>query len=465
MEEAIARARQLPEEDYLNWQDVEDAIDTVEYALSILEQKQVDEMAKAIMDAFRNLESKYGDKSYLEYALEQAEEYDLSLYTEETAQALQEAMDNAYEVMANPRASQDECDDAEDALWNAMDDLEYKPGDYSGLEALAAWAEEQNPDDYEDFSAVADLISWIYWDYEIYDQELIDEMADELEEAISNLVRKTKADTRLLQAALAYAQNADRTGVNELVLRKLNEAIANAKTLLAEENPAQQAVNEAWSDLSAAIHMLSFKTDKTGLAALVEECESLDLNGYQNGESKEVFITALARAKQVLEDPAVLNEVSIAEAIEDLQTARGNLVPNPDTADLAMLEFLVAQAVSCDLDLYLETGKEEFVQALAHAQAVLENPQNQEQVDAAALRLGNAWLSLRLRPDESLLKSLADFEKAYESIERSCFSTEELRSLDSLHQKAEAALEKHAAGISIKMKSNRLPFRRMRLCI
>lgn len=84
-------------------------------------------------------------------------------------------------------------------------------------------------------------------------------------------------------------------------------------------------------------------------------------------------------------------------------------VPKPDAElDTTLLQLLVSQAESADLNLYLEAGKAELIEALESAKAVLENPQTQQQIDAAALRLHEAWLNLRLKPDESLLALLQE---------------------------------------------------------
>lgn len=435
----IARAESLTTDDYKNWDEVAAAIEAVEFGLSIMEQDRVDDMAAAIEDALDNLESKYGDKTYLSYALEQARDLDLEIYSEESVAALMAAIARAEEVMNDRYATQDECNDAEYALYT-MDDLSLRRGDYSRIDELVAWVEAQNPDDYENFEDVTDFISWIYWDYDYTDQKIIDLTAQDLEDVIAGLIPVKAGNTTLLQAAVDYAKELDTTGVNEIVVEHLNDAIAEAEEILAKEKPAQTEINDAWKKLVNLIHMMNFTTDKTGLAALVEECQNINLNRYEDGETKDAFLAALEYAQSVLDDPTALTEVSIAKAMEELTSAKLALVPAAEI-DTTLLEMVVNAGLEADLDAYLEDGKAEFSALLAQAQEMLKNPESQEQVDAMTMDLSNAWLALRLRPDEELLQTLNDFQVLFLSMDRSLFSADQLNELDLLNNKISAALE------------------------
>lgn len=78
------------------------------------------------------------DKTKLEDLIRQAEEIDLSLYTEETAQAVREALAAAKAVAEDPDAVQKDVDEAAEALQAAVDDLKEK-ADEPGK------GDEQNP--------------------------------------------------------------------------------------------------------------------------------------------------------------------------------------------------------------------------------------------------------------------------------------------------------------------------------
>lgn len=257
---------------------------------------------------------------------------------------------------------------------------------------------------------------------------------------------EVSADKTLLQAALAYAENLNREGINEIVLKALDDAMDGARTVLDDPKATQDEVNRAWKNLVDVIHMMDFTSDRSALAALTAECEAIDLNRYEDGAEKEAFLAALNYAKEVLEDPAALTEVSIARAITRLTDARDALVPRSEIIDLSLLQLVYAAASQADLDQYLENGKAEFTAALEQAAAVLAHPESQQQADEAAYELNRAWLALRLRPDESLLAFMDSFVLLVSDMNRSFFSVAELNEIDAMKETAETMLAAHRNG-------------------
>lgn len=253
-------------------------------------------------------------------------------------------------------------------------------------------------------------------------------------------------DKTLLTSAVAYAEALDRDGVNEIVLNALDRALEQAHSVLENAAASQEEVDEAWRALVEVIHMMDFTSDKSALAALVAECDALDLNGYEDGAEKEAFITALAHAHEVLEDPTALDEVSISEAWNTLTFARSALIPVTEEIDLSILQFLYDSVKDIDLSLYLEDGKEAFRQALGQTAAVLAKAENQQQVDEAATALNQAYMNLRLLPDEALLARLEQFAAAVLSLDRTLFSTEELSRLDEAAEKVQIMVAAHRNG-------------------
>lgn len=254
------------------------------------------------------------------------------------------------------------------------------------------------------------------------------------------------ADKTLLTSAVAYAETLDREGVNEIVLNALDRALEEAHAVLDDAAATQDEVDEAWRSLVKVIHMMDFTSDKSALAALTAECDALDLNEYEDGNEKEAFIAALARAHEVLDDPAALDEVSISKAYNDLTSARNALIPVTEEIDLSLLQFIYDAVKDTDLSLYLEDGKAEFSQALAHAADVLANAENQQQADDAASALNQAFMNLRLLPDEALLGRLEQFAATVLSLDRSLFSEEELVRLDAAAARVQHMVYAHRTG-------------------
>lgn len=237
------------------------------------------------------------------------------------------------------------------------------------------------------------------------------------------------ANKVLLEQAVAQAQilkeQGALEGVNSLVIQRFEETLERAKEVLNDPKADQDTVNQTWTDLVHAIQMLSFTTDKSELEQLIASAELIDLNLYEDGVQKDEFVDALIFAKGVCEREDVLTDGSIAQAIERLQAAMADLetVRKPDVQlDVAILELLVHSVEDTDLSLYEEAGKEEFTQALEAARTVLDNPESQTAIDDAAIRLHEAWLNLRLLPDESLLEQIRSFTAEIEAADLSLFS-------------------------------------------
>ena len=96
-------------------------------------QADVDAMVTALQGMI-NAAVRGADKSALQAAVDEAGKYDLTLYTEDSVKALEEALASAQDLLENNElsaAEQEAVDTAADALNNAIDALELKedPGD------------------------------------------------------------------------------------------------------------------------------------------------------------------------------------------------------------------------------------------------------------------------------------------------------------------------------------------------
>lgn len=238
-------------------------------------------------------------------------------------------------------------------------------------------------------------------------QEEVDAAAAAIETAHQNVLdTQFTANKMLLQMAVDQAEllqsQGALEGVNELVVQAFTDRLETAKAVLTDDNATQESVNKAWADLVQAIQMLNFTSDKTGLQALLTQAEAMDLS-HVSKEAREQMEEAIAFAREVLDNPAALDDISIKEAMEKLQAA---IAACSEVLDTTLLQILVDSVKDTDLSLYLETGKAEFLTALEQASAVLENPESQEQIADAISRLHSAWLNLRQKPDEDLLRAL-----------------------------------------------------------
>ncbi len=148
LEEAIAKAEALTEEDFTqeSWAAVEEAKENAEAVLAdpTATQSEIDAAAEALEEAMAALEEYVVDKSELEEAIEKAEKLKKADYTKKTWDAMQAALKVAEKVMADEDATQEEVDDAADALNKAIQALapatgkNPSTGDESPLTLVAA---------------------------------------------------------------------------------------------------------------------------------------------------------------------------------------------------------------------------------------------------------------------------------------------------------------------------------------
>jgi len=172
------------------------AIDSVEYDRDITKQAEVDAMAKAIEDAIAALELKLelkADYTWLDQYIRIAEAFNTSLYTDETAAILEEALAEAKDV---PRdltiEGQYKINEAAGKLEAAINGLKYKGADYTWLDYYIEIAKEILNGD---LSAVPPVLvnqlknelekaKAVSRDLPVVDQPVIDEAAKKLEKII-----------------------------------------------------------------------------------------------------------------------------------------------------------------------------------------------------------------------------------------------------------------------------------------
>ncbi len=124
LEEALAKAEELTEEDYTEetWAALEEAKEAAEEVLEdpTATQSEIDEAAAALEEAIANLEEIPVDKSELEKAIEKAESKKEKDYTKKSWAAMEAALKIAEAVYADEDATQEEVDAATDALNKAI---------------------------------------------------------------------------------------------------------------------------------------------------------------------------------------------------------------------------------------------------------------------------------------------------------------------------------------------------------
>lgn len=223
--EAIEEAESKDEADYTesSWKVVAAALEIAQATLADddANQDEVDKATEALNEALENLEAddskpepdpEEANKAALEKAVKAAESKEETDYTESSWKALASALEVAQATLADDDASQDEVDEATEALKKA-------------LENLQAVDEQDGTDENED--------------------EDRDGNKEKLEEVIKEAESKKSSDyTKSSWKAVASALEA-------------------AQKVLADENASQDEIDEAFKALHAALEQLEKQDGKT----------------------------------------------------------------------------------------------------------------------------------------------------------------------------------------------------------
>ena len=331
------------------------------------------------------------DKSELKEAYDLAVEMDLSIYTDESRQAMEEAIAAAAEVLADEEAPQEEIDAALTALNTAKEQLEIKSADKSQLESVITLADEYAAkiDSYTEDTAEAFWTAYNAAKAVSADagavQEDVDNAAAALQAAIDGLKLAEEISTAVLEYALKLAENVDTEGVVDSVVEIFNDRKAAAQDILerakaGDPSVTQSMVDESWQGLIEIIQYMSFKAgDMTDLQKVVDLANSLDLTKYLD-EGQQEFTDALAAAEAILGEEFT-EQSKIDQAWKDLLKAMSELRLKPSKG---ALEELIASAQSLSTDGVSEETAAVFRSALARAVSVYEDEQATEEEVASA---------------------------------------------------------------------------------
>ena len=199
-----------------------------------------------------------------------------------------------------------------------------------------------------------------------------------------------EANKTLLQKTYDYALTLSTDGVTDAAKAAFEDALANAKAVLADDKATQEEVNDAWDALLEGIWGLGLvQGDKDELNLLIAKAEAMDETKYV-ADYWPQLVDALAKAKDVAADGDAMEEdiQPVAQALLDA------ILAQRFKADKSILEDLLGKAESMDLTGYTAESVEAFRTALATAQAVLADESltedDQNTVDAAVEKLTRA---------------------------------------------------------------------------
>lgn len=274
------------------------------------------------------------DKTILNQLIEQASARVEDDYTTTSWAAFATALAEAQSISAAEDANQVTVNHAADALKDAMESL-VKRADNSNLVAAINSIKELDESRYQPDS-------WAALAQALAEAEKVaanrDATADEIEAAYTNLEAAYKAlalraDMTAIDDMISKVEAMDANAHTAKSWKLVADALEAAKTVAANENATQEAVDAAARTLQAAAAALVKAGDATELNALVEETKQLDLSKY-TVESADAIRQAISDAEAAIAGRASAEDLKAAldavrNAVNTAQTKPAAPVQKP----------------------------------------------------------------------------------------------------------------------------------------
>lgn len=274
------------------------------------------------------------DKTILNQLIEQASARVEDDYTTTSWAAFATALAEAQSITAAEDANQVTVNHAADALQDAMESL-VKRADNSNLVAAIDSIKELDESRYQPDS-------WAALAQALAEAEKVaanrDATADEIEAAYTNLEAAYKAlalraDMTAIDDMISKVEAMDANAHTAKSWKLVADALEAAKTVAANENATQEAVDAAARTLQAAAAALVKAGDATELNALVEETKQLDLSKY-TVESADAIRQAISDAEAAIAGRASAEDLKAAldavrNAVNTAQTKPAAPVQKP----------------------------------------------------------------------------------------------------------------------------------------
>ena len=274
------------------------------------------------------------DKTILNQLIEQASARVEDDYTTTSWAAFATALAEAQSISAAEDANQVTVNHAADALQDAMESL-VERADNSNLVAAIDSIKELDESRYQPDS-------WAALAQALAEAETVaanrDATADEIEAAYTNLEAAYKAlalraDMTAIDDMISKVEAMDANAHTAKSWKLVADALEAAKTVAANENATQEAVDAAARTLQAAAAALVKAGDATELNALVEETKQLDLSKY-TVESADAIRQAISDAEAAIAGRASAEDLKAAldavrNAVNTAQTKPAAPVQKP----------------------------------------------------------------------------------------------------------------------------------------
>ena len=354
-------------------------------------------------------------RTALEEAIQRIDTLDLSQYTEQTAQVLQEQMNAAQALLADGSISTAELNAALVQLENAAAALQNRASQ-AAMDALqtavdnaAALKDDYSEEDFADVQAAITAAQALLDDPANASSTAVVSAMLDLSQAVSELPEEGASDKlrENLKATIDYINEHILTNVDNVrpgKVQELKTAVAEAYQVYLDADATDEEIQTAIRTLTEKAQELWEIVSKAELNALIETAEAIEADGYTE-MSYRALQAAITAAKTVAaNDDAATSEVTTA--ITDLASAIAGL--EQITLDTSALEHEIelAEQILANIDDYVASTVEGLQEKVDAAKAALDNAASQAEIDEATKALREARLSARTKADTSALEAL-----------------------------------------------------------
>jgi len=225
-----------------------------------------------------------------------------------------------------------------------------------------------------------------------------------------------RPDKTALRRAIAEAEAVNKAEFTDASVAVLEAAVAAARTIQADENATQDAVDAAAKAVTDAIAALEPvvppDVDKSKLDKAISDAEAIDKTAYTE-ESVAALEAAVAAAKTVQADKNA-TQAAVNEAEKAVKDAVDALVPKPVENPKEELQKAVEEAEKLDTAPYTEASVAALEKAIEDAKAVLADENaTAEAIAEAEKAVKDAVEALKEKPDDFLFEDVKDPGKFY----------------------------------------------------
>lgn len=351
--------------------------------------------AEANLSEGMTLVAQWGvNKEALEELVKQADAINPNNSIPSTANPFKDALKEAHSVLDDDEATQAQVNDALAKLAEAKAGLVQRANKGSLNNAINA-ANELNEDDYTagswaEFQDALARAKAAQQNPETVQAEA-NEVLSALREAMENLV-----DISDLKEAVAGAEGVKTNDFTPSTVGSFKDALAEAKSVLENEDATQEEVDDALANLTEAKDNLVRRANKSSIIKSIKEADELDEEAYTpNSWAESGIEEALEHARAVKDNPESTQE-EVNEANAALRDAIDALVERADFSELeeAVNSALEAITKAEETGDYTDESVAALLEALLNALENINENSSQEDVDAATQAILDAIVGL-----------------------------------------------------------------------